>query len=201
MDETERREVREQRRREILGAAVEVFARKGFAEARIREIATAAGVAEGTIYLYFQGKDDLLLTAFRDAVTDFCTSIRSVLASEMPFLNRMERFIRFQFERIEGSPALAAVLLLESRQTSTFYGAPVREVLREYASAIDELLESGVADGSIRADASLPIARRILIGSLEEVELEWLIGDRTRSLVATAAPLAETIYRGLAVPA
>lgn len=201
MDDSDRQEVREQRRREILGAAVEVFARNGFAEARIREIAAGAGVAEGTIYLYFQGKDDLLLTAFREAVRDFCTSIRSVLAAEIPFPRRMESFIRFQFERIEADPALAAVLLLESRQTSKFYSAPVREVLREYAAAIDELLASGVADGSIRTDASLAIARRILIGSLEEVELEWLISDRSRSLVATAAPLAETIYRGIAVPA
>lgn len=191
-------DAREQRRRAILDSAIRIFARHGFAAARIRDIAAAAGVAEGTIYLYFEGKEDLLLTAFREAVREHCEAIRSVLSAELPFVERVERFVRLQFERIEAEPALAAVLLLESRQTTTFYSGAVRDVLRTYAAAIDELLASGVADGSVRADADLPLARRMLIGALEEVELEWLIGGRSRPLAPTAAALAETFYRGLA---
>jgi TetR/AcrR family transcriptional regulator, fatty acid metabolism regulator protein len=189
---------KEIRRRTILDSAVRVFAEHGFADARIRDIAAGAGVAEGTIYLYFEGKEDLLLTAFREVVNDFCTSIRSVLSSELPFLERIERFIRLQFERIEAEPALAAVLLLESRQTTTFYSGAVRDVLRTYANAIDELLASGLADGVIRPNADLALARRMLIGALEEVELEWLIGDRTRPLAPSAELLADLFYRGLA---
>jgi len=188
---------KEQRRREILASAIGVFAEHGFAEARIRDIAAGAGVAEGTIYLYFEGKEDLLLTAFRAVVHDFCTSIRSVLSAEIAFVERVERFVRMQFERIEAEPALATVLLLESRQTTTFYSGAVRDVLRTYASAIDDLLASGVADGSVRADADLALARRMLIGSLEEVELEWLIGDKTRPLAPFARAFADLFVRGL----
>jgi TetR/AcrR family transcriptional regulator, fatty acid metabolism regulator protein len=198
MSEPDTIDPKETRRRQILNSAVEVFARKGFAGARTRDIAAAAGIAEGTIYLYFDGKDDLLLTAFRETVHEFCTSIRSVLAADLPFAERLERFIRVQFERIEAEPALATVLLLESRQTTAFYSGPVRDVLRTYASAIDDFFASGVADGSIRSDAPLSLVRRILIGSLEEIELEWLIGDRSRPLVDTAGPLTETLLRGLA---
>jgi TetR/AcrR family transcriptional regulator, fatty acid metabolism regulator protein len=193
-------DAKEARRREILASAVRVFASHGFTDARIRDIAAGAGVAEGTIYLYFEGKEDLLLTAFRDVVNDFCTSIRSVLSSDLPFLERIERFVRMQFERIEEEPALATVLLLESRQTTTFYSGAVHDVLRTYASAIDDLLASGQADGVIRADADLPLARRMLIGALEEVELEWLISDKTRPLVSSAPRVAELFYRGLAPP-
>jgi TetR/AcrR family fatty acid metabolism transcriptional regulator len=191
-------ENREARRRAILESAVRVFAENGFFAARIRDIAAGAGVAEGTIYLYFDGKDDLLLTAFRDKVAEFCASVKDVLSSSLPFQERLSRFVAHQFESIEADPPLATVLLLESRQSSKFYGGAVRDVLRSYAQAIDELLASGQHSGELRPDADVPLARRMLIGALEEIELEWLLGDRTRPLVAMAPRVAATFFRGLA---
>jgi TetR/AcrR family fatty acid metabolism transcriptional regulator len=186
-------ESKEARRRAILESAVRVFAENGFFAARIRDIAAGADVAEGTIYLYFDGKDDLLLTAFRDKVAEFVASVRDVLRAPEPLEERLARFIRMQFESIEAQPALATVLLLESRQSSKFYGGAVRT----YAQAIDELLASGAADGSVRADVDIPLARRMLIGLLEEIELEWLLGDQSRPLVPLAPKVAATFYRGL----
>lgn len=191
-------ESREARRRAILESAVRVFAEHGFFAARIRDIAAGAGVAEGTIYLYFDGKDDLLLTAFRDKVEEFCASAREALAPSLPFEERLARFVSLQFESIEADPPLATVLLLESRQSSKFYGGAVRDVMRSYAAAIDELLASGRLSGEIRADAEIPLARRMLIGALEEIELEWLLGERTRPLVPMAPRVAAAFYRGLA---
>jgi TetR/AcrR family fatty acid metabolism transcriptional regulator len=191
-------ENREARRRAILESAVRVFAENGFFAARIRDIAAGAGVAEGTIYLYFDGKDDLLLTAFRDKVAEFCASVRDLLSSSLPFQERLSRFVAHQFESIEADPPLATVLLLESRQSSKFYGGAVRDVLRAYAQAIDELLASGQHSGELRPDADVPLARRMLIGALEEIELEWLLGDRTRPLVPMAPRVAATFFRGLA---
>ncbi|HYJ78119.1 MAG TPA: TetR/AcrR family transcriptional regulator [Longimicrobiaceae bacterium] len=191
-------EGKEARRRAILDSAVRVFAEHGFFAARIRDIAAGAGVAEGTIYLYFEGKDDLLLTAFREKVAEFVASVREVLDSEGPFEARLARFIELQFASIEAQPALATVLLLESRQSSKFYGGAVRDVLRTYAQAIDALLASGGAGGAVRPGVDLPLARRMLIGVLEEVELEWLLGDRSRPLVPLAPKVAATFYHGLA---
>ncbi|HYH79653.1 MAG TPA: TetR/AcrR family transcriptional regulator [Longimicrobium sp.] len=188
---------KEVRRRAILDSAVRVFAEHGFFAARIRDIAAGAGVAEGTIYLYFDGKDDLLLTAFRDKVAEFVASARDVTPSHAPFEERLARFIALQFESIQAEPALATVLLLESRQSSKFYGGAVRDVLRTYAQAIDELLASGVSDGDVRPDVDIPLARRMLIGLLEEIELEWLLGDRSRPLIPWASKVASTFYRGL----
>ena len=189
-------EAREQRRSAILASAVRVFAENGFAASRIRDIAAGAGVAEGTIYLYFEGKDDLLLTAFRDRVSEFVASVADAMASDAPFQERLGRFIRAQFESIEAEPALATVLLLESRQSSKFYGGAVRAVLKEYAQAIDTLLESGVERGEVRPDAEVPLLRRMLIGALEEIELEWLLGERTRPLVPLAERVAATFCHG-----
>jgi TetR/AcrR family fatty acid metabolism transcriptional regulator len=191
-------ESREQRRRAILESAVRVFAEHGFFAARIRDIAAGAGVAEGTIYLYFEGKDDLLLTAFREKVNEFVASVREVMAADIPFEQRLARFAETQFQSIEAEPPLAMVLLLESRQSSKFYGGAVRDVLRTYAQAIDTLLARGVERGELRADTEIPLVRRMLIGALEEIELEWLLGERTRPLTAIAPRFAAAFYRGIA---
>ena len=188
---------REARKRSILQAAIETFAEKGFAASRTRDIASRAGIAEGTIYLYFESKDELLLTAFREAVEEFSASVERLLADERSFLERLESFVESQFVRIERDPGLAAVLLFESRQTTKFYGGAVREVLRGYASAVERLLESGIATGEVRGDVDLPLARRMLIGAVEEVELNWLLSDRTRPLVPLAPTLANTVTRGI----
>jgi TetR/AcrR family fatty acid metabolism transcriptional regulator len=125
-------------------------------------------------------------------------SVRDVMPSHAPFEERLARFIALQFESIQAEPSLATVLLLESRQSSKFYGGAVRDVLRTYAQAIDELLASGTSEGAVRGDVEIPLARRMLIGLLEEIELEWLLGDRTRPLIPLAPKVAATFYRGLA---
>jgi TetR/AcrR family fatty acid metabolism transcriptional regulator len=200
MPERPQTESREAKRLAILESAVRVFAEHGFFAARIRDIAAGAGVAEGTIYLYFDGKDDLLLTAFRDKVAEFCASVSDVLPSSAPFEERLARFIALQFESIEADPPLATVLLLESRQSSKFYGGAVRDVMRSYAQAIDQLLASARDTGEMSPDVDVPLARRMLIGALEEIELEWLLGDRSRPLVPRAPRVAATFFRGLAAP-
>jgi len=198
MNERPLTENREARRRAILDSAVRVFAEHGFFAARIRDIAAGAGVAEGTIYLYFEGKDDLLLTAFREKVNEFVSSVRDVDAVGLPFQERLARFVELQFQSIEADPPLATVLLLESRQSSKFYGGAVRDVLKSYAQAIDGLLATGVERGEMRPDVDVQMARRMLIGALEEVELEWLLGERTRPLAPRADRFAATFYRGIA---
>lgn len=194
-------EERAAKRRQILSSAIEIFAEQGFFAARTREIAAAAGVAEGTIYLYFDGKDDLLLTAFREKVQEFSSSIAPLLADPAPFPERLARFIEMQFAGIEAQPALATVLLMETRQSSKFYGEPVREVLRTYATAIDELLRRGMQEGALRADLDVPLARRAVVGALEEIELDWLLGERARPLTPRARDVARMLLAGFAAPA
>ena len=187
---------REARRRSILQAAIEIFAQHGFAAARTRDIAARAGVAEGTIYLYFESKDELLLTAFRETVSEFSASVGRLLEDPRPFGARLTDFIARQLEGIQGDPALATVLLFESRQSPRFYGGSVREVLRGYATAVEHLLQSGVERGELRRDLDLPLARRMLIGALEEVELNWLLSDRSHPLTPVAARLADLFVAG-----
>ena len=188
---------RSARRDAILQAAIRTFAEHGFFASRTRDIAAEAGVAEGTIYLYFESKDDLLLTAFRERVNEFCESVTDLAHSPLPFGERLTRFIATQFESIEQDPPLATVLLLESRQSTKFYGGAVREVLRAYAASVDGLLQSGIDRGELRADLDVPLARRMLIGAIEEVELHWLLGERARPLSPVAPQVAAIYHEGI----
>lgn len=191
---------REARRLSILQAAIETFAQQGFVASRTRDIAARAGVAEGTIYLYFESKDELLLTAFRETVREFSASVERLLDDPRPFAERLTDFIESQFVQIERDPALASVLLFESRQSTKFYGGSVRDVLRSYATAVERLLQSGIERGEVRDDIDLPLARRLLIGSLEEVELNWLLSDRSRPLTPLARRVAKTLVMGIGSP-
>lgn len=188
---------REARRRSILQAAISTFADRGFTASRTRDIAERAGVAEGTIYLYFESKDELLLTAFRHTVGEFAGSVERLLGDPRPFRERLTEFVRSQFILIERDPSLASVLLFESRQSTKFYGGSVRDVLRSYATAVERLLQSGVDAGEVRGGLDLPLVRRMLIGALEEVELNWLLGDRTRALTPLARGVADTFVLGI----
>jgi len=116
------------------------------------------------------------------------------------FEERLTRLFEMQFADIEAQPELATVLLMETRQSNKFYGEPVRDVLRSYAGAIDDLLRRGIADGALRQDLDIPLARRILVGALEEIELDWLLGDRSRALSTQAAPLASMLLHGFSAP-
>lgn len=188
------------RRRAILDSAIRIFAERGFNASHTRDIAAGAGVAEGTIYLYYESKAELLLTAFREEVGRYCAVVDALAEQGPPFAEGLTRFIREQFERIEADPAYATVLLLESRQTTQFHAGAVREVLREYAGAVERLLESGVREGAVQADVDVPLARRMLVGALEEIELDWLIGGRACPLAPQAERVAETFRRGIAAP-
>ena len=197
MDDSTLSADRAAKRRAILDSAIENFAERGFFNSRTRDIARAAGVAEGTIYLYFEGKDDLLLTAFREKVTDFCNAADALLAEGGRFEATFGRFVELQFAGIEVDPNLATVLLLESRQSTRFYGEPVRDVLREYAAAVDRLLLNGRAERAIDDDIDIPLARRMLIGSLEEIEVEWLLGPQDEPLTKQAEAFTRTFLRGI----
>lgn len=199
MDDLPLSSERAARRRAILDAAIQTFAQHGFFASRTREIAARAGVAEGTLYLYFESKDDLLLTAFRESVREFSAAARMLLQDEMTLPERLTRFVEMQLRQIEENPALATILLLETRHSSKFYGEPVRDVLRDYAAAVDELLGAALAAGELRDDLDIPLARRMLIGTLEEVELDWLLSERRRPLAVLAPTIARTLCAGIAV--
>src|SRR5438105_8505067 len=108
------------KRERILDAAVRVFAEKGFYGAKVSEIAREAGVADGTIYLYFKSKDDLLISLFEDRMAQINSALREKLATEPNALGKLRRFIEMHLELVETRRELVEVLTVELRQSSKF---------------------------------------------------------------------------------
>ena len=188
---------REARRRELLESALRTFAATGFARSTTKAIAAGAGVAEGTIYLYFRSKDDLLLTAFRERVAEFAAEIETRAAEPLPFRERLGRLVEMQFDNVERDPALARLLLLEARQSAEFYTEPIREALHAYETALEALLRAGIEEGAVRPDIDVAVTRWMLVGALRGVLTNWLLGEREQRLTPLAAAFTATFIDGI----
>jgi TetR/AcrR family fatty acid metabolism transcriptional regulator len=181
----------------ILDAATKVFAERGFHSATVAEIARIAGVADGTIYLYFKGKDDLLLRLFDEKMTDLLSEARAALAGEPDAPARLRRFIQLHLSAVERNPDLAAVLIVELRQSAQFLKAADRNKLAAYIDLIAEVVKAGQDSGQIAASVSPATVKRAIFGALDELALGWLVSGRRTSLKKTAAEVAEWLVRGL----
>src|SRR3954470_9591304 len=167
--------VAEGKRDRILEAAIKVFAAEGFYNAKVSQIAQAAGVADGTIYLYFKSKDDLLIQLFEDRMERVNATLREALASEESSAARLKRVVRLHLELVEANRDMAEVISVELRQSSKFireYANPkFAEFLRTIASAVVE----GQRKGELRADIDPYIFARALFGALDEIAVAWLV--------------------------
>ena len=192
-----REKERQDKRARILDAAVKVFAERGFFTATVAEIAREAGVADGTIYLYFKGKDDLLLRLFDEKMTALLAESKQALSLEKDAPARLRRFIEHHFELVERNPDLASVLIVELRQSAQFLKAADRAKLAAYIDLIAQTVKDGQDRGEILGTVSPATVKRAIFGALDELALAWLISGRKTSLRKTGAEVATFLVRGL----
>jgi len=186
-----------EKRARILDAAIKVFAERGFHTATVAEIARAAGVADGTIYLYFKGKDDLLLRLFDEKMTDLLAEAKAAVAQEPTAPGKLRRFIQLHLSMVERNPDLASVLIVELRQSAQFLKSADRQKLAAYVDLIAEVVREGQEAGQLDANISPATVKRAVFGALDELALGWLLSGRRVALRKTAAEVAEWLVRGL----
>ena len=185
------------KRGRIMDAAIKVFAERGFHTATVAEIARSAGVADGTIYLYFKGKDDLLLRLFDEKMTELLAEARAELAREPDAPARLARFIQLHLSLVERNPDLAAVLIVELRQSAQFLKAADRNKLAAYVEVIAEVVREGQERGELDGSISAGTVKRAIFGALDELALAWLLSGRRTALKKTATEVADWFVRGL----
>jgi TetR/AcrR family fatty acid metabolism transcriptional regulator len=191
------RDQRQDKRARILDAAVKVFAERGFHSATVAQIAQAANVADGTIYLYFKSKDDLLLRLFDEKMTELLAEARSALAEERSAPARLRRFIQLHLSLVERNPELASVLIVELRQSAQFIKAADRAKLAAYVDLIAEIVKGGQESGELEGGISPGTVKRAIFGALDELALGWLLSGRRQTLKKTAVEVADWLVRGL----
>ncbi len=184
---------------QIIDAAVRVFARKGYYNARVSDIAKEAGIAAGTIYLYFRTKDDILVTLFREKMTEFVGTVRKAIADEPDAVAKLRRLIHLHFELLEGRPELAEVVQVEQRQGQKFFRGASAHEISSYFALIGSVLEEGVAEGRLRPTLPVKIATKTLFGAMDQMATSWVLGKRGYQLADTADAVTDIFLQGVAV--
>lgn len=188
------------KRDRILRAAIKVFAKNGFYATRVSEIAKAAGVADGTIYLYFKNKDDVLITIFEDGIQQLLAILREVASSKEPFDKRITRIIELQLGLLEEQRDLAEVITVNLRQSSSLLKQYATPLFMEYIDVIAGLIREGQKEGAFRKDLNARVVARSLFGSLDAILLTWALGEADpASLRKAAGHCASLFLEGLRV--
>ncbi len=184
-----------EKRRRILDAAIRTFGRRGFHEARIADIASDAKVAEGTVYLYFRNKEDLLGVVFDESMDDVLEKGRAVAKADLPAADRLTALLDLHFQFIGSDRDLASVFQIELRRSARLVERFSRSKLVEHFRILGEVLRDGIARGEFRKDLDPRLAVRILFGAADEILSEWLLsGEKKPS--ADAKQLVGTLLAG-----
>jgi len=190
-----------EKRDRILRAAVNVFSRKGFFNSKVSEIARAAEVADGTIYLYFRNKDDLLISLFEEKMGEVVADVRRRIADGGNALEKLKIFIGNHMDLLEREAGLVEVLQVELRQSTKFLKDYTPVKFFEYLEIISDILEEGKREGVLRPDLNISIARRAIFGALDELSLTYILSRKPKYHPAvTAAELCRLLLEGLCVP-
>ena len=189
------------KRTRIIEAAVDVFADKGFNAARVSDIAKGAGVADGTIYLYFKNKEDLLLSVFEEKMDELRASLDIELAKHADPLAKIRAFARHHFKAVREQRSVAEVLQVELRLSKKFIKDYKPDKLFAYLGVLMELVREGQARGDIRADVDPFTTGWAFFGALEEIGLLYVIASKRQrefDLDAAADQVADLFVRGIA---
>ncbi|OGP97275.1 MAG: TetR family transcriptional regulator [Deltaproteobacteria bacterium RBG_19FT_COMBO_52_11] len=188
----------ENKHKKILQAAVKVFADKGFYNSRVSEIAKEANVADGTIYLYFRNKDDILISLFEEEFGQIVEDMRKELAKEKNPLQKIRLFAVTHLSILIKQKGLGEVLGVEVRQSSKFMKEYTNKPFNEYLNLIRLIITEGQEAGLIRNDLTPGIMKRALFGALDEMARYWVLSTKKKHSIGEAAlQISDVFIRGM----
>jgi TetR/AcrR family fatty acid metabolism transcriptional regulator len=188
------------KREAILRAATNVFAERGFFNAQVADVARAAGVAAGTVYLYFRGKDDLLVSIFERTMRDAIADGRACVEPLRDPIAQLRAIARVHLDRMGRDRSLAVVFQVELRQSTKFMERFSASLLRDYLGIIRGIIVAGQEAGAFRREINATLAAKLFFGGLDEMATNWILSSRKYSLVSQADAIVDLFVGGAAVP-
>jgi TetR/AcrR family fatty acid metabolism transcriptional regulator len=180
----------------ILRAAIDIFAERGYFNAQVADVARAAGVAAGTVYLYFRSKDDLLVSIFDRSMRDGLAAGRAAVANLDDPRERLRRLARGHLARLGGDRNLAIVFQVELRQSTKFMERFSSTLLRDYLGLIREAIADGQRARLFRSDIKPTLAAKMLFGALDEMATNWILSKRRYALEPEADAVVDLFING-----
>jgi TetR/AcrR family fatty acid metabolism transcriptional regulator len=180
----------------ILRAAIDVFAERGYFNAQVADVARAAGVAAGTVYLYFRSKDDLLVSIFERTVRERLIEGRAAVEGITDPAERLRRFARLHLGMLGRDRNLAVVFQVELRQSVKFMERFSSTLLRDYLGQIRAAIEDGQRTGLFKADLRATAVAKMFFGALDEMATNWILSSRRYSLESDADAVVDVFLDG-----
>jgi len=171
----------------IINAATKVFAKKGFFHAKVSDIAKEAQVADGTIYLYFDNKDDILISLFEEQMTVVLENMMEQLSQEEDVVRKIEKFALTHLKLIELNKNMAEIIQVELRQSTKFMKEYKNEKFLQYLNLIAEIIREGQVKGVFKKEVIPGIAKRAFFGALDEMSRFWVLSTHKKYDIETAA--------------
>lgn len=183
---------------QIIDAAVIVIAQNGYYQAQVSKIAKQAGVADGTIYLYFKNKEDILISLFHEKMGYFVEQIEEELKGKTSVSEKLFLLIQKHFQILSEDVNLAIVTQLELRQSNKELRLRINEVLRGYLNLIDQIITDGKENGEFLPDLNNLLARQMIFGTIDETVTTWVMNEQKYSLSDLATDVHRLLLGGCA---
>lgn len=180
----------------ILDAAIKVFAEQGFFRSTISQIAKEAGVADGTIYLYFKNKDDILLQFYSDKTRKIFNKFREAVDKSENSGEKFRNLIRCHLREFQRDRNMAVVYMAEARKGQQL-DSMLDELTKMYLDVVGEVVEQGQAEGRFRKDLYLSLVKRYILGGVEAIISTWVYAGGRYDLESMADPLVDLFLRGI----
>src|SRR5438477_13093463 len=185
------------KRESILRAATRVFARNGYFNSKVADIARAADVADGTVYLYFKSKEEILHSIFDQDMAEAITSGRKLIKALSGPREKLRRIARLHLERLGADRDLAVVFQVELRGSTKFMEEFSAAGFAEYLDLLCKIFEEGQRSRVFRKDLNAKVVSKILFGALDEMATNWIISHRNYKLEPMADVVMEVFLNGV----
>ncbi|KGR76838.1 TetR/AcrR family transcriptional regulator [Ureibacillus sinduriensis] len=183
--------------KQIIDAAVIAIAENGYHQAQISKIAKQAGVADGTIYLYFKNKEDILISVFQEKMGVFVESLQEIISNGESSSDKLSKMIDNHFNVLANDRHLATVTQLELRQSNKEIRLKINSILKEYLKLLDEILIEGMFKGEFNSAMDVRIARQMVFGTIDETITSWVMNEFRYDLMETAPKVRHILLNGL----
>ena len=184
------------KRRQILDAAVAVFAQKGYFTARVSDIASTAGVADGTIYLYFKNKEDVIVSLFADVLERHLARAKEEIARAGTPRQKLLAIARHHLAALSERRDVAILFQTELRQSTLMSRLSSKE-LRGYFDLLSKVVEDGQQSGAFRPEIPRSLVVQSFFGALDEMVTSWILSPTHYNLVDLAEPVTDLFLGGL----
>lgn len=182
--------------KQIIDAAVIVIAENGYHQAQVSKIAKQAGVADGTIYLYFKNKEDILISVFREKMGMFVEKIQEMIAEKETAADKLYVMVERHFQILSEDYHLAIVTQLELRQSNKELRHKINEILKDYSQLIDGILREGKENNEFGSDLDIRLGRQMIFGTMDEAATSWVMNEQKYDLVSLAPAVFKLMLNG-----